>query len=91
MKLDVKAFGLTCGLLWGMAVFILPWWIILFEGPTGEVPFLGRIYRGYDMSLLGSFIGLGWALVDGFVGGAMFAWIYNRIASHDSRNGPPGR
>ena len=34
---------------------------------------------GYSISPMGSVIGLLWALADGFVGGAIFAWLYNRI------------
>ena len=79
MKLDVKAFGLTCGLLWGLGLFFLTWWIILFDGATGEITLLGRLYRGYRVTPFGSVIGLGWALVDGWVGGMVFAWLYNRL------------
>jgi hypothetical protein len=77
MKLNIRAFGLTCGLVWGFGVFALTWWIIAFDGATGQVPFLGHLYRGYSISPIGSFIGLVWALGDGFVGGAVFAWLYN--------------
>ncbi len=85
MKLDVRAFGLTCGLLWGIGLFCMTWWIILFDGATGDVTLLGRIYRGYSISPLGSVIGLAWALLDGFVGGIVFAWLYNRFAGRGSR------
>ena len=77
MKLNVKCFGLTCGLVWGLGLFAITWWIIAFEGATGEVPFLGRLYRGYMITPRGSFIGLVWALADGFIGGIIFAWLYN--------------
>lgn len=80
MKLNVKAFALTCGLVWGLGVLLLTWWIIAFEGTTAEVPFLGQIYRGYNISPLGSIIGLIWAFADGAIGGAIFAWLYNLIA-----------
>ena len=80
MKLNVKAFALTCGLLWGFALFFLTWWLIAFEGSTGDPTFIGRFYLGYSLSPIGSFIGLAWALVDGAVGGAIFAWLYNVIA-----------
>jgi hypothetical protein len=80
MKLNVKAFALTCGLVWGVGLFLLTWWIIAFDGATGEVPFLGRIYRGYNISPLGSIVGLVWGLIDGAIGGAIFAWLYNLIA-----------
>jgi hypothetical protein len=81
MKLNVKAFALTCGLIWGVGLFFLTWWIIAFEGATGEVTFIGRLYRGYTISPTGSVVGLMWALVDGSVGGAIFAWLYNVIAA----------
>jgi hypothetical protein len=45
------------------------------------VTFIGRIYRGYSISPGGSFIGLIWALFDGLIGGAIFAWLYNLIAT----------
>ena len=81
MKLDVKAFAVTCGLVWGFGLFLLTWWIIMFDGATHEVPFLGQLYRGYNISPAGSFIGLVWALLDGGIGGAIFAWLYNFIVS----------
>ena len=77
MQLNVKAFALTCALLWGVGVFLLTWWIIAFDGATGEVTWLGRVYRGYAISPTGSVIGLMWARVDGLIGGAIFAWLYN--------------
>jgi ammonia channel protein AmtB len=52
-----------------------------FDGATGEVTFIGRIYRGYSITPGGSFIGLIWALFDGLIGGAIFAWLYNLIAA----------
>ena len=80
MKLDVKAFAITCALIWGLGLFALTWWIIAFDGATGEVTLIGRLYRGYSISPAGSLIGLIWALLDGLVGGAIFAWVYNRFA-----------
>jgi hypothetical protein len=87
MRLNVWAFALTSGILWGLGVFFLTWWIIAFMGPTHDPIVLGYVYRGYDVSPIGSVIGLAWALVDGFVCGAIFAWLYNLIASSGSRQG----
>jgi hypothetical protein len=81
MKLNVRAFGLACALVWGLGVFFLTWWIIAFDGATHDVTILGRLYRGYDISPVGSLIGLAWALPDGFVGGALLAWLYNRLTA----------
>ena len=83
MKLNVKAFALAFGLLWGLGLFFLTWWIMVFDGATGEVTVIGRLYRGYSISPLGSVIGLVWAFFDGLVGGAVFAWLYNRLAGLD--------
>lgn len=81
MKLNVKAFALTCGVVWGLGLFLLTWWIILFDGATGEITIIGRIYRGFNISPVGSLIGLIWALIDGAIGGAIFAWLYNLVAA----------
>ena len=80
MKLNVKAFALTCAIIWGVGLFIITWWVILFEGAIGDTTFIGRVYVGYCISPLGSLIGLIWAFVDGLIGGAIFAWLYNLIA-----------
>ena len=77
MKLKVKAFALTCGLMWGFGLFFITLWIILFDGATGDPTLIGRVYRGYEISLTGSVAGLAWGLVDGCIGGAVFAWLYN--------------
>lgn len=77
MKLNVKAFALAAGLWWGIGLFLITWWIIAFDGATGEITFLGRLYRGYAITPVGSLIGLVWAFFDGLIGGAIFAWLYN--------------
>jgi hypothetical protein len=87
MKLDVKAFAITCSLVWGFGLFFLTWWVILFDGATGEPTLIGRLYRGYAISPLGSVIGLVWALADGFAGGLVFAWLYNLLAKRAAAGG----
>ena len=77
MKLNVKAFALASGLVWGIGLFLLTWWIIAFSGPSEDVTFLGRVYIGYSISPLGSVLGLFWGFIDGLIGGAIFAWLYN--------------
>ena len=83
MKLNVKAFALTSGLLWGIGLFGMTWWIILFEGSSSEPNFLSQLYRGYSLTPLGSVIGLLWGLPDAALGGAVFAWLYNRLAGRN--------
>jgi hypothetical protein len=80
MKLSLKAFAVTSAILWGLGLFLITWWLIIIEGSTGGTTFIGRVYLGYEISPLGSIIGLLWGLVDGLIGGAIFAWLYNRLA-----------
>jgi len=77
MKLNTKAFALTCGLVWGIGLMLITWWIMLMDGATGEITFIGKVYRGYSISLGGSFMGLVWGLIDGAIGGAILAGVYN--------------
>jgi hypothetical protein len=79
MKLNIRAFALAFGLIWGLGLFILTWWIIAFDGATGEVTLIGKVYRGYNITPIGSIIGLVWGFFDGLVGGAIFAWLYNLL------------
>lgn len=88
MRLDVKAFALTCAIIWSLGLFALTWWIIAFDGATGERTIIGQLYRGYSISPAGSVIGLVWAFFDALAGGALFAWLYNVLAA---RLAGPGR
>jgi hypothetical protein len=84
MKLDIRAFALTCALIWGLGLFVGTWWIIAFDGASADPTLIGRVYRGYMLTPLGSVIGLVWGLIDGLVGGAIFAWLYNVFVSRFS-------
>ncbi len=81
MKLNIRAFALAFAIWWGVGIFLLTWWIIAFCGATGEPTFLARIYIGYEISPIGSVIGLVWGFVDALIAGAIFAWLYNLIAT----------
>jgi hypothetical protein len=85
MKLNVKAFGLACGLIWGLGLFFLTWWVIAFEGATQQITMIGHLYRGYRISPVGSIIGLVWGFFDALIGGVVFAWLYNLLAGHFSK------
>jgi hypothetical protein len=81
MHLNVRAVALTASLMWGLMIFLVTWWVILLDGISYEPTCIGMIYRGYSISPAGSLVGLVWGLVDGFIGGLIFAWLYNRIAT----------
>ncbi len=81
MKLNIRAFALTFAIWWGVGIFLLTWWIIASGGSTSEPFFLGRIYFGYTISPVGSLIGLVWGFADALIAGAIFAWLYNALAT----------
>jgi hypothetical protein len=80
MKLNVSAFALTCALIWGIGLFAITWWIMLFAGDVEYKTLLSRVYLGYAVTPVGSVFGLLWAFFDGLIGGAIFAWLYNLLA-----------
>ena len=80
MKLNIKAMAIAFGLVWGITLFVITWWIILLEGYSNTVTFIGRFYIGHSLTPIGSIIGFIWGLIDGAIGGAMFAWLYNKFS-----------
>jgi hypothetical protein len=85
MKLHVRAFAFSCAVVWGVGVFLIPWWGMLWDGSGGPVPLFGVLYRGFAFTPLGSVIGFLWAFPDGLIVGALFAWLYNRLSGAVSR------
>jgi hypothetical protein len=81
MKLNVKAFALTSGLILGTVLFEFTWWVIAFDGITRETTLIGMLYRGYTISPLGSIVGLVWGFIDGAIFGGIFAWLYNLLSA----------
>ena len=80
MKLNVKALALACGLVLGFTIFFVTWWLIMLHGVTGTKTVIGTVYLGYNISPLGSLIGLAWGFVDGLIFGALIALVYNRLS-----------
>jgi hypothetical protein len=84
MKFNIKAFALTCGILWGLAVMLATWWLLIFDSAGQTISKLGVFYIGYTYSWFGGVIGLIWGFVDGLISGAIFAWLYNLLAGSKS-------
>lgn len=80
MKLNVKAFALAGGIVWGVNWWFVAWWMMAFDGVTREPTFLGQMYRGFNLSPLGSLVALAYGFVDGFMLGLLIALVYNWLA-----------
>ena len=77
--MSIRAFALTAGIFGAATLFFIPWWLILTGNAEGPTTLVERIYIGYSFTPLGSVIGAIWGFVDFAVGGAIAAWLYNKI------------
>jgi hypothetical protein len=82
MKLNVRAFALSAGILWGAVVFVVTL-AALWRGAGQHVGLLAGIYPGYHISYLGSVVGLFYGFVTAAIMAALMAWLYNRLGKQD--------
>jgi hypothetical protein len=79
MKLNIKAFALVSGLIYGLVLFVSAWWLMA-RGYSNQETLLSMVYPNFTISPLGSLLGLIYGLFDGVIIGALFAWMYNHLA-----------
>jgi phosphotransferase system glucose/maltose/N-acetylglucosamine-specific IIC component len=79
MRLRVRALGMSVGIVWGLFVLLATLWLIWFAGPGPVFQVLKTLYPGYDVTYVGGLVGLFWGFVDGFIAGALVAWLYNKF------------
>jgi hypothetical protein len=76
MVLNAKGFALASGLLWGLALFVITL-VAAARGIGNNLSHLSAIFIGYQVTYIGSVIGLIYGFVAGLILGWMFASIYN--------------
>ena len=79
-KMNVKALGLSLGIIWGLCAFLLGILSMTFNLGTKLVWVLSSMYIGYNSTIRGSLIGAAWGFVDAGIGGVLIAWLYNKFA-----------
>lgn len=79
-KVDAKALGLTLGIVWGAAMFLLGLMVIFFDWGAGWVNLMSSLYIGYKASFLGSIVGGIWGFIDAGIAGVIIGWLYNKLA-----------
>jgi hypothetical protein len=84
MRLHVRALALTAGIVWGGAVLLVALANTIW--PNYGLGFLGlaaSIYPGYHPApgIVPAVTGGLYGLVDGAIGGAIFAWLYNALST----------
>ncbi len=80
MRLNTKAFALTCGIVWGAAILLATVWLLVLGYEGQLIRTIDHFYFGYSFSYVGALIGGVWGFVDGLICGAIFAWLYNRLS-----------
>ena len=77
LKLVPLAVGL--GVTWGAGIMLLGW---VSAGGWGAnlVQAMSSVYRGYTSTFLGGVVGGLWGFGDAFLGGLLFAALYNFFA-----------
>ena len=81
-RLNPLSFGVALAIIWAAVLFIMALISHWFGYGTGFVQGMGTLYFGYHASLVGAIIGAFWAFIDAFIGGVVFAWIYNALLSN---------
>jgi len=82
-RLDIKAFGLALGLVWGGITFILGIVDMLYFWGNSWGRMMGMVYMGYAPTIIGSVIGAVWGFVYASILGFAVAWMYNRLAEEN--------
>ncbi len=78
--------GLAIGVTWGLAMLITGLMATYYNWGNEFVSVMGSVYRGFDATFKGSYIGLAWGFADGFIAGVVVAWLYNFFSGKCSRH-----
>lgn len=76
-KFKPCAMGLAFGTLWSLSLIFSTILAACCGWGDSFIGLIMDIYPGYDVTFVGGIIGALWALADGFIGGFIFAWVYN--------------
>lgn len=79
MRLNATVTGFVTGTLAGMGLFIATLWLVVKGGDVvgPHLSLLGQFFWGYTVTFGGSFVGLGYGFLIGFLAGYAVAWLYN--------------
>ncbi len=79
-KLDRVVFGLSVGTAAGLLLFLATLWLALTGGDlVPKLQLLDQYFPGYNVTALGSVLGLTYGFLTGFVGGWGFAFLRNTL------------
>jgi hypothetical protein len=82
LRLNGRAWGIACGLLFGFGLFLATNFLLVVGGENvgQHLSLLSVYFPGYGVSFLGSLIGFVYAFVVGYATGRLISGIYNLAA-----------
>lgn len=83
MKFSEKQLALACAILWGSAMLLMGLAHMVWSGYGQDfLRVMASVYPGYHAGASFSQVVIGtvYGIVDGFLGGLVFGWLYNRLA-----------
>lgn len=87
MKLNLKAFALTAGILWAAAMLLTGLANLIWSGyGVAALQMMASVYPGYHANgtIFDLIMGVLYALVDGAIAGLVFGWLYNTFVGKGS-------
>lgn len=78
-KLNVQGVGLAAGMTWALGCLLIGLSALAFGYGKEFVEAVGKFYIGYAPTGVGIFVGMLWGFADAYVGGIIFAWLYNKF------------
>lgn len=83
MKINVKSLAVASAILWGAAMLGMGLANLIWSGYGQQfLRTMSSVYPGYHAtrSIAEVIVGTVYGAVDGLIGGAVFAWLYNQFA-----------
>ena len=80
MKLNIKAFAIAIGIVWGACILLVGLANLVWPGyGAAFLDLAASIYPGFhpENGFTAVIVGTLYALVDGSIGGVVIAWLYN--------------
>ena len=79
LRLNGRAWGIACGLLFGIGIFAATNFLLIVGGKNvgQHLSLLSVYFPGYEVTFLGSLIGFVYAFVVGYATGRIICGVYN--------------
>ncbi len=78
-QLHIVKLGTAFGIAWAFFTMLAGLTSALWGWGVEFIELLGTVYAGYGPTLAGSLVGAVWGFANGFLWGAIIAWIYNKL------------